>query len=128
MATAGERGRAATRLLDGAGRGGRSARTSGLGVWQTEVTTTGFAVPPFTTLTARSALWPKPFRRASSYFREEPTARDLSGFPDWLARNRDACLALDTGSRCALHNYVTYDPAKGEAKPTKDLTRLMFKG
>jgi hypothetical protein len=127
MVMGGERGRAATRPLDGAGRGGRSARPAGLGVWQTDVTTTGFAVPPFTTLTATSALWPKLFRRASSYFQDEPTARDLSGFPDWLARNCDTCLDLDTGSRCALHNYVAYDAATGEAKLTKDLTRLMFK-
>ncbi|MBK8212718.1 MAG: hypothetical protein IPK71_03135 [Myxococcales bacterium] len=118
----------ATRPLDGAARGGRTALAAGLGVWQTDVTTTSFAVPPFTTLTATSALWPKLFRRASSYFQDEPTAQDRSGFPDWLARNHDACLDLDTGSRCALHNYVTYDAAKGEAKLTKDLTRLMFKG
>jgi endonuclease YncB( thermonuclease family) len=106
----------------------QAARAAALGVWQTDVTTTGFAVPPFTTLTATSALWPKLFRRTSSYFQDEPTAQDLSRFPDWLARNRDACLDLDTGSFSALHNYVTYDAAKGEAKLTKDLTRLMFRG
>lgn len=106
----------------------QAAKGAQLGVWQTDVTSTGFAVPPATTLTATSALWPKLFRRVSSYFQDEPSAQDLSGFPDWLARNRDACIDLDTGSWSALHNFVTYDAATGQARLTKDLTRLMFKG
>jgi len=95
------------------------------GVWRTDLTAEGFAVPPDTVLTDDHALWPKLFRRVSSFFRENP-ADGLAQFPDWLAANRDRCIDLDTGSWTALHNFVAHQ--NGRIKLTKDITRLMFEG
>jgi endonuclease YncB( thermonuclease family) len=95
------------------------------GVWATDVTSAGFVVPPPQNLTEISALWPKLFRRVSTFFKENPEA-ELDEFPAWLAANRDPCLDLDTGSWTALHNFVVWQG--GTIQLTKDITRLLFQG
>ncbi len=103
-----------------------SAAAASLGVWATDATLAGFAVPPDTALTDKHALWPKLFRRTSSFFKDEPKAKDLSGFPAWLEANRDPCFDLDLRSWSALHNYVAWDGAT--LRMTKSFSRLLFKG
>lgn len=94
-------------------------------IWPRDVTNSGFVVPPDATLLDEKALWPKLFRRVSTYLKENPDS-GLAGFVDWMAANRDECVDLDTGSWTALHNFIAWDGA--QIRMTKDIRRLMFKG
>jgi endonuclease YncB( thermonuclease family) len=93
-------------------------------IWTSDVTMNGFTDPP-DALTLDLALWPKLFRRLSSFYKDDPGAQ-LSEFPAWLEANRDACLDLDTGSWTALHNYVEWNG--GRIRMTKSFLRLLFEG
>lgn len=94
-------------------------------IWPSDVTLGGFVIPPDTNLTHNFALWPKLFRRVSSFLKDDPTAT-IDQLPAWLEANRDECIDLDTGSWTALHNFVVWNGAA--IQMTKDITRLMFKG
>jgi len=93
-------------------------------IWASDATMTGFADPP-DDLTTDLALWPKLFRRLSSFYKDNPTGA-LAEFPEWLAAHRDECIDLDHGTWTALHNYVEWKG--GRIKMKKSFLRLLFKG
>jgi len=72
-------------------QGVAEARASGSAdsVWSTDSTLDGFRVPPPQVLTDQMALWPKLFRRVSTFFRENPKEQGLAQFPAWLQRAED---------------------------------------
>jgi hypothetical protein len=94
-------------------------------VWPSDVTSSGFTVPAFSTLVNTSAVWPKLFRRVSNYFHDNPQAADLSGLVTWLASEPDPCFDLVNQTWTKLHEFV--DVTAGSAKLTRDVTQLVFK-
>jgi endonuclease YncB( thermonuclease family) len=93
-------------------------------VWATDETLSGIGDPP-DRITLDVALWPKLFRRLSSFYKDDPSGA-LADFPSWLEAHRDECFDLDTGSWTALHNYVIWK--NGKLRMTKSFQRLLFQG
>ncbi|MEV0077409.1 hypothetical protein AB0H58_13460 [Nocardia neocaledoniensis] len=68
-----------------------------LGVWASDVTTTGAAVTSPTSLTDDLVLLPKLFRRLADYLELGDGDLSLAGFPSFLAQAADRFFILSTG-------------------------------
>ncbi|MGW0769407.1 nuclease [Streptomyces sp. NPDC002676] len=82
-----------------------SARTAHQGLWQEDVTTSGFKVSDLATITDNVVILPKLFRRLVDYMH---LGMPVSCFPAYLAGKEDMLTVLSTGERLVgLHHVVT---------------------
>lgn len=101
----------------------KQARNSGLGVWASDATTTGFDVTKLDVLQDDIVIVPKLFRRLVEYLHlGDPS---MAGFPAFLDQAADKFFVLSTGhSTTGLDAVVEVDGDK--VKMTRPIEDLVF--
>jgi hypothetical protein len=100
-----------------------AARAAKQGLWQDDLSRKGLAAGNASDLEARGVIFPKLFRRLTSYF-GGAGATDLIGFLPWLAKTKEQVLDLSTGNFTHLDNVLTVK--SGKIRLTLEPERLVF--
>jgi hypothetical protein len=87
-----------------------SARSASRGIWKSDRSTKGAAVANETDLEERQVLFPKLFRRLTSYF--DAGHSGLSAFLPWLARTEEQVLDLRTSNFTHFDNVLSVHNGK----------------
>jgi hypothetical protein len=82
-----------------------TARSAKKGLWAEDRSTRGLTVTGEDELEQDGVIYPKVFRRLTSYFDADP-ANKLSGFPSWLIPLKEQVLDLTTGNFTHLDNVL----------------------
>lgn len=86
-------------------RAAANARTSGKGLWTADRSMKGLPVDREADLEANGVIYPKVFRRLTSYLATHTTG-GIAGFLPWLAKTREQVLDLSTGNFTHLDNVL----------------------
>ena len=87
-----------------------NARAAKKGLWKDDLSTTGLAAKTADDLEARGVIFPKLYRRLTSYFDQGGTT--LSSFLPWLAKTKEQVLDLSTGNFTHLDNVLVVKGGK----------------
>jgi endonuclease YncB( thermonuclease family) len=82
----------------------QAARKAKLGIWKKDLTSKGLAAANEADLELRGVIFPKLFRRLTSYF--ATGSSDLQAFLPWLAATKEQVLDLTTGNFTHLDNTL----------------------
>jgi hypothetical protein len=88
----------------------QAARADKKGLWKHDRSTKGLAAVSEADLEQRGVIFPKVFRRLTSYF--DGGASGLSGFLPWLAKTKEQVLDLTTGNFTHLDNVLAVKNGK----------------
>jgi hypothetical protein len=88
----------------------QAARAAKKGLWQDDRSTKGLAVANESDLEANGVIFPKVFRRLTSYF--DGGGQGLAGFLPWLAKTKEQVLDLTTGNFTHLDNVLALQGGK----------------
>lgn len=88
----------------------QAARADKKGLWKDDRSTKGLAAADAADLEQRGVIFPKVFRRLTSYF--DDGGSGLSGFLPWLAKTKEQVLDLTTGNFTHLDNVLTVKEGK----------------
>jgi hypothetical protein len=83
----------------------KAARKAKKGLWKNDRTTAGLTVSDEATLETEGVVFPKLFRRLTSYF--NGGGQGLEGFLPWLQKTEEQVLDLTTGNFTHLDNMLT---------------------
>jgi hypothetical protein len=81
----------------------QAARTAGSGLWNADKTSAGLDVTDQAHLNHDGVIWPKLFRRLTSYL---ATSADIAGFLPWLKNTEERMLDTTAGSFTHFANLV----------------------
>lgn len=87
-----------------------NARTAKKGLWKQDLSTTGLAATNVADLEARGVVFPKLYRRLTSYFNDGGS--NLASFLPWLAKTKEQVLDLATGNFTHLDNVLAVKTGK----------------
>jgi endonuclease YncB( thermonuclease family) len=99
-----------------------NARAAKKGLWKDDVSTKGLAARSAADLEARGVVFPKLYRRLTSYFDAGGTT--LSSFLPWLAKTKEQVLDLTTGNFTHLDNVLVVK--SGKISLTRQPEQLVF--
>jgi endonuclease YncB( thermonuclease family) len=104
----------------------KKARRDNKGVWDKDVTLSGFEVGSRADLTDRLVILPKLFRRLAEYLTlDETGGTDLSGFSAFLAAHNDRLFTVPEGHATSLDTLVRLDGQKVTlTKPPEEIVFL----
>jgi endonuclease YncB( thermonuclease family) len=88
----------------------QSARAAMKGLWKDDRSTKGLAVASESDLEQRGVIFPKVFRRLTSYF--DGGGSGLTNFLPWLAKTKEQVLELTTGNFTHLDNVLVVKSGK----------------
>ena len=98
------------------------ARAARKGLWQDDLSTKGLAASGGADLDAYGVVFPKLYRRLTSYF--DGDGSDLANFLPWLAKTKEQVLDLTTGNFTHLDNVLVVRSAK--ISLTREPEQLVF--
>lgn len=101
----------------------KAAREANKGLWKDEHFRTGVEIAGVDDLEARGVIFPKVFRRLTSYFGSEAGAAGLEGFLPWLEETKEQVLDLTTGNFTHLDNVL--EVRRGKIRMTIDPEQLV---
>jgi endonuclease YncB( thermonuclease family) len=99
-----------------------SAREAKRGLWADDASVGGLKIKDEAALEASGVVFPKLFRRLTSYF--ATGAADLRGFLPWLAKTREQVLDLETGNFTHFDNVLSLTGDK--LRLTREPEQLVF--
>jgi hypothetical protein len=88
----------------------QAARAAKKGLWKDDRSTSGLAITNENQLEERGVIFPKVFRRLTSYF--DGGGSGLSAFLPWLAKTKEQVLDLTTGNFTHLDNVLVVKGGK----------------
>jgi hypothetical protein len=100
-----------------------AARSSNLGVWQFDKTTTGFEVNGLSSVTDDHVILPKLFRRLAAYLE---TGGDVSGFIDAMELLQEPVLVINTAHATHFDNLL--EVVGNRVRMLEPPENLMFMG
>jgi endonuclease YncB( thermonuclease family) len=100
----------------------QAARAAKQGIWKDDRSTNGLAVANETQLEERGVIFPKLFRRLSSFFDEGNS--DIAAFLPWLAKTEEQVLDLSTGNFTHFDNVLIVK--SGNIRMTLQPEQLVF--
>ena len=98
------------------------ARAARKGLWQDDLSTKGLAASGGADLDAYGVVFPKLYRRLTSYF--DGDGSDLANFLPWLAKTKEQVLDLTTGNFTHLDNVLVVK--SGKISLTREPEQLVF--
>ncbi len=100
----------------------QAARAAGKGIWQDDRSNNGLAAANESDLEVRGVVYPKLFRRLTSYF--DGGGAGLAGFLPWLAKTKEQVLDLSTGNFTHFDNLLSVK--SGKIRLTLEPEHLVF--
>jgi hypothetical protein len=98
------------------------AQTKKQGLWTDDKSLSGLKLKDDATLEQTGVIFPKLFRRLTSYFTSGQT--DPAGFLPWLAKTREQVLDLTTGNFTHFDNVLVF--STGKIRLTREPEQLVF--